>query len=457
MEILLDKWSAAMWGWPMMALFLGTGLLYTLRLGGIQFFRLPMALRSIGRRGEGQGIRPYDALCTSLAATIGTGNIVGVATAMSIGGPGALFWMLVAAFFGMATQYAEGFLAVCYRKTGERWGGPFAYIRKGLGKRFRWLAGLFALTGGATGLFGVGTVTQVNSITAAMDAFFPSCEVLCIQGRGISLTVLLTGLLVTCASGAVLLGGAKRITKVCRLLVPVMSGIYLFFSLLLLLRNSGRIPEALSLVLHSAFSPKAALGACTGISLKTAMRMGIGRGVFTNEAGLGTSAIAAAASNEEEPVRQGLVSMTGTFIDTILICTLTGLCLLVTGAWEQPLPGTQLTGYAWETGLPFPGRFSAFMLLLCLVFFAFATIIGWNFYGESCLRYLCRDDQKVQKPYRMVYLLMIALAPFLTGELAWSMADLMNGLLALPNLTALLLLQNKVVKGSRDWFRRPHT
>ena len=427
----------------MMGLFLGVGMLFMLRLRAVPVRRLGRALGSIFGKGEGNGLSPYATLCTALAATIGTGNIVGVATAVSAGGPGALFWMLLAAVLGMATQYAEGYLAVRYRRQTEEgfFGGPFCYMELGLGKP-RW-GRIFAFLGASAGLLGVGTLTQVNSITTAVDSFFPTRTLF----GDYSAATVISGGVAAVVSAAVLLGGAKRITKVCETLVPLMSGIYLLCALFLLCRYGSQIPSALSLIVRSAFRPRAVLGAGMGIGLKQAMRMGIGRGVFTNEAGLGTSPIAAAASNSRDPVAQGLVTMTGTFIDTVVICTITGLCLVVTGAWKQPLQGVELTDYAWRMGLPWNERLSSFLLLVCLVFFAFATMIGWSFYAEQCLRYLTAG--RGLRMYRLGYLLAIAVGPYLTVGAVWELADIFNALLALPNLTALLLLQNEVVKGSR--------
>ncbi|MBE6984726.1 MAG: sodium:alanine symporter family protein [Ruminococcaceae bacterium] len=444
MEGIIHALGEFVWGWPLLLLFLGVGLWYTVRLRGIQFRYLFTAFRYVFSSGQDSGISPYAALCTALAATIGTGNIVGVATALALGGPGALFWMLFAAFFGMATQYAECFLAAKYR-IAKGFGGPFAYIEKALGKKK--LAKLYAVFGAGAGILGVGTVTQVNSITTAVDSFFPSAQGL----LGQSWTVVITGMIVTILSALVLLGGAKRISKVCETLVPFMSAIYIICCLVLLICTRKAIPSAVSLILRSAFSPKAALGAASGISFKMAVRMGVSRGVFTNEAGLGTSAIAAASTNVTDPVRQGLVSMTGTFIDTIVICTMTGLCLITTGAWCMPLEGVALTDFAWQTGLPWAHRASSFLLMLCLVFFAFATIIGWNFYAESCLRYL---THRYGRLYRFFYLCAIALAPYYTVRLAWEAADVMNALLAVPNLIALLCLQKSVVRDTRRTLHR---
>lgn len=439
MDIILQNIGQIIWGWPMLLLFLGVGLWYTVRLRFLQVRYLPLALRSIFTCDDSSGITPFAALCTALAATIGTGNIVGVATALAVGGPGALLWMLIAAFFGMATQYAECFLAAKYRSK-DGFGGPFSYIEQGLGKKK--LAKIYALIGACAGILGVGTVTQVNSITASVDSFFTSSVAFGHYSRA----TVLSGAIVSIASALVLLGGVRRISNVCQTLVPLMSVIYIGASLTLLVCCADRIPAAVALIVKSAFFPKSALGAVSGISLKMAVRMGVGRGVFTNEAGLGTSAIAA-AQTKNDPFRQGLVSMTGTFIDTIVICTMTGLCLVVTDAWKLPLQGVELTDQAWKTGLPWAESLSSFLLMVCLIFFAFATIIGWNFYAESCLRYL--TGGKFQRLYRIFYLLAITAAPYYSVHAAWEAADILNALLAVPNLAALILLQPIVLRQTK--------
>lgn len=450
---MLERIGAAIWGWPTMLLFVGTGMIFTVRLRGVQITKLGRALRSVVKKEAGaDGISSYAALCTSLAATIGTGNIVGVATALCAGGPGALFWMLVAAVFGMATQYAEGYLAVKYRvrQNGQWLGGPFLYIERGLGEKWRWLAVTFAVTGVGAGILGVGTVTQVNSITAAVENFFDAGKTqlaFMLGAYAYTWPVVISGAVVTVAAGLVLLGGVKRISRVCELLVPLMSAVYVLLSLFVLLRFAGRIPAAVELIVRSALSPRAALGAAAGITLKNALRMGIGRGVFTNEAGLGTTPIAAAAARSSDPVRQGLIAMTGTFIDTIFICTMTGLCLVVTGAWQQAgLVGVQVTDFAWHTALPLSASTSSFCLMACLCFFAFSTIVGWSFYAEQCLRYLTGGRESAVRLYRFFYILAVAIGPYLTVSAAWEMADILNALLAFPNLTALLLLQRDVAR-----------
>jgi len=448
MEELLRRASDAVWGWHMMVLFLGVGVLFTIRLRGIQVRQLGRALKLIRRREQGSGISSYAALCTALAATIGTGNIVGVATALCAGGPGALFWMLIAAFFGMATQYAEGFLAVKFRKKqADGWfGGPFCYIELGLGQKWKWLAKAFACIGAAVGILGVGTVTQINSITSAVDHYFTSGSAFFIGTHSFSYGTVISGGIVTVAAALVLVGGVKRISSVCETLVPFMSAAYLLFSAIVLIVMVERIPYAVRLIIQSAFAPRSFLGAGMGISLKTVLRMGVGRGVFTNEAGIGSSPIAAAAANTKDPVQQGLINMTGTFIDTIVICTVTGLCLIVTDAWRMPLEGVQITDYAWTVGIPLESKVTSFVLMLCLIFFAFATIVGWNFYAERCMQYLVGRNQRALLIYRFAYIIVLGVGPYLTVSAVWDMADILNAVMALPNLLALLLLQNVVVK-----------
>ncbi len=442
---MLKALGELVWGWPLMGLILFVGGLYTVLLRGIQFRKLGTAFRLIGKSDGSNGITPYGALCTALAATIGTGNIVGVATALSIGGPGALFWMLLAAFLGMATQYAEAFLAHKYRKIGPmgRYGGPYLYMEKGL--KCPILAKSYALIGAAAGLLGVGTMTQMNSITNGIESLSRSSTTI----GGYPSCVVISGIAVCLLAAPVLLGGGKRITVVCETLVPLMSLLYLFCAGLILLRHGNQIPSAISLIFRSAFSPEAAFGAAGGVGISTVLRMGIGRGIFTNEAGLGTTSIAAASASSENPHHQGLISMTGTFIDTIVICTITGLTLVVTGAWDRPLEGGALTVFAWKKGLPWSEDLSAYLLTLCLVFFAFATIIGWSFYAESCLLYLTKGRGLFF--YRIAYLGALALGPFFSVSAVWELADILNAMMAVPNLTALLFLQKDIRKEQKNY------
>lgn len=454
------------WGVPLMVLILAGGLLLTIRLGLLQVRKLPLALKWMvkneeeaeGAKGE---ISSFAALCTALSATIGTGNIVGVATAVGAGGPGALFWMIVAAFFGMATKYSEGLLAVKYRvvaEDGHSLGGPFYYIERGMGAKWKWLAKLFAFFGVCVGLFGIGTFSQVNGIASAVNGFFDpnnqhSVKILPFLGE-YSWSVVIASLILAFCVAAVLIGGVKRIASVSQIIVPFMAIIYVVFVIILVICNITEVPAAIVTIVKAAFNPKAVTGGVVG-SMIVAMQKGVARGIFSNEAGLGSAPIAAAAAQTKEPVRQGLVSMTGTFIDTIVICTLTGLSIVLTGAWQvEGLEGVQVTTYAFQNGLPFPAEVSSFILMLCLVFFAFTTILGWDYYSERCLEYLSGGNMKHVKVYRWIYILAVFIGPYMTVSAVWTIADIFNGLMAIPNMIALFVLSGVVVKETRDFFQR---
>ena len=450
------------WGVPLMAIIITGGILLTFRLGFLQLRRLPLALKWMVKNEEGgKGeISSFAALCTALSATIGTGNIVGVATAVGAGGPGALFWMVVTALFGMATKYAEGLLAVKYRvvdKDNHSLGGPFYYIELGMGKKFKWLAKIFAFFGVCVGLFGIGTFSQVNGISSAVQNFFDpnKAHTVSIPGIGTySWTVVIASLILAFCVGAVLIGGIKRIASVSQIIVPFMAIIYFIFAVVLVICNITKIPDAIVIIVKAAFNPQAVAGGVTG-SMLVAMQKGVARGIFSNEAGLGSAPIAAAAAQTHEPVRQGLVSMTGTFIDTIVICTLTGLSIVLTGAWQvDGLEGVQVTTYAFQNGLPLPKELSAFVLMLCLVFFAFTTILGWDYYSERCLEYLSGGRMKYVKVYRWIYILAVFIGPYMTVSAVWTIADIFNGLMALPNMIALFALSGVVVKETRHFFER---
>lgn len=454
------------WGVPLMVLILAGGLLLTVRLRLLQVRKLPLALKWMikneeeaeGARGE---ISSFAALCTALSATIGTGNIVGVATAVGAGGPGALFWMIVAAFFGMATKYSEGLLAVKYRvvaEDGHSLGGPFYYIERGMGAKWKWLAKLFAFFGVCVGLFGIGTFSQVNGIASAVNGFFDpnnqhSVKILPFLGE-YSWSVVIASLILAFCVAAVLIGGIKRIASVSQIIVPFMAIIYVVFVIILVICNITEVPAAIVTIVKAAFNPRAVTGGVVG-SMIVAMQKGVARGIFSNEAGLGSAPIAAAAAQTKEPVRQGLVSMTGTFIDTIVICTLTGLSIVLTGAWQvEGLEGVQVTTYAFQNGLPFPAEVSSFILMLCLVFFAFTTILGWDYYSERCLEYLSGGNMKHVKVYRWIYILAVFIGPYMTVSAVWTIADIFNGLMAIPNMIALFVLSGVVVKETKDFFRR---
>lgn len=450
------------WGIPLMVLILAGGILLTVRLGVMQFRKLPLALKWMVKNeegGEGE-ISSFSALCTALSATIGTGNIVGVATAVGAGGPGALFWMIVAAFFGMATKFAEGLLAVKYRvvaKDGHSLGGPFYYIEQGMGKKWKWLAKIFAFFGVCVGLFGIGTFSQVNGISSAVHGFFDSANAHCVNLPFLgeySWSVVISSLVLAFCVASVLIGGIKRIASVSQVIVPFMAIIYFLFAGILIVTNITAVPSAIVVIVEAAFSPRAITGGVVG-SMFVAMQKGVARGIFSNEAGLGSAPIAAAAAQTKEPVRQGLVSMTGTFIDTIVICTLTGLSIVLTGAWQvKGLEGVGVTTYAFQKGLPFPPEVSAFVLMLCLVFFAFTTILGWDYYSERCLEYLSGGNMKHVKIFRWIYILAVFIGPYMTVSAVWTIADIFNGLMAIPNMIAIFALSGVVAKETRDFFKR---
>lgn len=450
------------WGIPLMVLILAGGILLTVRLGVMQFRKLPLALKWMVKNeegGEGE-ISSFSALCTALSATIGTGNIVGVATAVGAGGPGALFWMIVAAFFGMATKFAEGLLAVKYRvvaKDGHSLGGPFYYIEQGMGKKWKWLAKIFAFFGVCVGLFGIGTFSQVNGISSAVHGFFDSANAHCVNLPFLgeySWSVVISSLVLAFCVASVLIGGIKRIASVSQVIVPFMAIIYFLFAGILIVTNITAVPSAIAVIVEAAFSPRAITGGAVG-SMFVAMQKGVARGIFSNEAGLGSAPIAAAAAQTKEPVRQGLVSMTGTFIDTIVICTLTGLSIVLTGAWQvKGLEGVGVTTYAFQKGLPFPPEVSAFVLMLCLVFFAFTTILGWDYYSERCLEYLSGGNMKHVQIFRWIYILAVFIGPYMTVSAVWTIADIFNGLMAIPNMIAIFALSDVVAKETRDFFKR---
>lgn len=450
------------WGVPLIVLILAGGLLLTARLGLLQVRKLPLALKFMVKNeedGEGE-VTSFGALCTALSATIGTGNIVGVATAIAAGGPGALFWMEVAAFLGMATKYAEGLLAVKYRVIDEEnhaLGGPFYYIEKGMGPKWKWLAKIFAFFGVCVGLMGIGTFSQVNGITSAVVNFFDPNEAWQVVVPGIgtySWTVVIASLILAICVALVLIGGVQRIANVSQVVVPFMAIIYVVLGLVIIFCNITEVPAAIVTIVKGAFNPRAVTGGIVG-SVLVAMQKGIARGIFSNESGLGSAPIAAAAAQTKEPVRQGLVSMTGTFIDTIIVCTMTGLSIVITGAWQvDGLEGVQITNYAFNNGLPLPTAVSSFLLMLCLVFFAFTTILGWDYYSERCLEYLTGGKKKAVKIYRWIYIFAVFIGPYMTVAAVWTIADIFNGLMAIPNMIALFALSGVVAKETKSYFER---
>jgi len=440
-ESILSAIDSFIWGAPLLILLSGTGLYLTLRLGFIQIRYLPRALGYLFKKDKGGkgDVSSFAALCTALAATIGTGNIVGVATAVQAGGPGAIFWMWLVALLGMATKYAECLLAVKYRvrdKNGFMAGGPMYYIERGLG--IKWLAKLFALFGVMVAFFGIGTFPQVNAITYAMQDTF-------------NVPVLVTAIIVTLLVGLIILGGVKRIATASSVIVPFMAILYVTTSLVIILLNIEKVPDAISLIIYSAFEPQAALGGAVGFTVMKAIQSGVARGIFSNESGLGSAPIAAAAAQTREPVRQGLISMTGTFLDTIIVCTMTGIVLVLTGAWNNPeLAGATVTNYAFAQGLG--TSIGATIVTVGLLFFAFTTILGWCYYGERCFVYLV--GIRGVKLYRLAYIVLVGLGSFLHLNLIWIIADIVNGLMAFPNLIALIGLRKVVIEETKDYFQR---
>ncbi|HEL2591722.1 TPA: sodium:alanine symporter family protein [Streptococcus suis] len=430
------------WGPPLLLLLVGTGVYLTLRLGVFQIGKLPTAFRLIFSSDQsGQGdVSSFAALCTALAATVGTGNIVGVATAITTGGPGALFWMWVAAFFGMATKYAEGFLAIKYRTkdaNGQAAGGPMHYITLGMGKKWKPLAVFFAISGVLVALLGIGTFSQVNSITASLETSF-------------GLAPQLVSIVTAISIAFFIFGGIEKISDVSTKVVPFMAILYILASITVLAVHWDQLLPTLALVFKSAFTPAAAMGGFVGATVKEAIQRGIARGVFSNESGLGSAPIAAAAAKSDNPVEQGLISMTGTFIDTLIICSLTGLSILVTGQWTtEGLAGAPLTQAAFATVF---GNTGSIALTISLVLFAFTTILGWSYYGERCIEFLF--GTKSILPYRLLFVAMVALGGFLKLDLIWTIADIVNGLMALPNLIALLALSPVIIKETRQYFAK---
>ena len=437
----LDAIDSFMWGPPLITLLVGTGIFLTLRLKLLQVVRLPKALGLIFKaKNHGEGdVSSFKALCVALAATVGTGNIVGVATAVKVGGPGAIFWMWMAAFFGMATKYAEGLLAVKYRTTdekGEIAGGPMFYIRNGMGEKYKPLATFFAIATVLVAWLGIGTFPQVNAIVDSVELSF-------------GVPKLATDVVLTVLIGAITIGGLQSIAKVAGKVIPFMAVMYIIISLGLILMNIDAVPAAVGLILESAFTGSAAAGGFAGSTIMMAMQNGIARGVFSNESGLGSAPIAAAAAKTKEPAEQGLISMTGTFIDTIIICSMTGLALVLTGVWQGDTAGAAMTSAAFASAY---GTAGTWLLTIALALFAFTTILGWNYYGERAVIYLM--GTKGVLPYRLIFIALIASGAFLKLEAIWILADIVNGLMAIPNLIALIALSGVVVAETEAYLSK---
>ena len=442
LETILTTLSDVVWGPPLLALLVGTGIFLTLRLRGVQFTTLVPSLRlALVVRDETGGtgdVSHYQALMTALAATVGTGNIAGVATALAAGGPGALFWMWMTGLVGMATKFAEAVLAVKYRITDDRHamaGGPMYYIERGLG--WRWLGIVFAgLT--TVAAFGIGNLVQANSVADALRATF-----------GVPLVV--SGAMVALATALVVLGGIQLIAKTASVIVPTMIVFYLVGGLIVLALNWRTLPDIAFHIFRDAFSQTAAVGGFTGATVTQGIRFGIARGVFSNESGLGSGAIAAAAARAHHPVAQGLVSMTQTFIDTIVVCSITGFTIIATGAWQSGDTGAALTTRAFSTGLP--GTWGGSIVALALALFAFSTILGWSYYGEKALEYLVGSTRFTRR-YRIVWVAATFVGAVTSLEVVWAVADVFNGAMALPNLIALVLLSGVVVRETKDYLGR---
>ena len=436
---LISQINSLVWGPAMLVLILGTGLFLMVGLRLMPIRRLGYGFRMLwqGRKGEGEGdISPFNALMTSLSATIGTGNIAGVATAIFLGGPGALFWMWCTALVGMATKYAEAVLAVQFRETDEKGnhiGGPMFYIRNGLKSHWAWLGTTFAIFGALAG-FGIGNTVQANSVADALNA-------------KIGIPHLVTGLCMAGLAALVLIGGIRRIAEVAGKLVPFMAITYVLAGLVVLALNADQIPTAIELILKHAFTPIAATGGFAGAAVWAAIRFGVARGIFSNEAGLGSAPIAHAAATTTSPVRQGSIAMLGTFIDTIIICTITGLVIVVSGAWTGGENGASLTAAAFESSLPGVG---GYIVTFGISLFAFTTLLGWSFYGEKCVEYLF--GVRSITPFRTLWIIAIPIGATAQLNFIWLLADTLNALMALPNLVALILLSPLVFKLTRDYF-----
>ncbi|MBR9727574.1 alanine/glycine:cation symporter family protein [Shewanella intestini] len=432
--------NGIVWGVPMLVMILGVGLFLSIGLKLMPIVRLGTGFRLLwqGRESNEKGdVSPFNALMTSLSATIGTGNIAGVATAIVLGGPGALFWMWCTALVGMATKFAEAVLAVKFREkdaNGNHVGGPMYYIKNGLSSKWAWLGTAFAFFGAFAG-FGIGNTVQTNSVADAMNSTF-------------GVPVWVTGVVLMVLVGAVLMGGIKRIAVVAGKLVPLMALFYISAGLFVLVVFADQIPAAFALIIESAFNPVAAQGGFAGAAVWAAIRFGVARGIFSNEAGLGSAPIAHAAAKTTEPVKQGLVAMLGTFIDTIIVCSITGLAIVVSGVWTSGVNGAALTSMAFAQAMPI----GQYIVAIALSVFAFTTILGWSFYSEKCVQYLF--GEKAIKPFRLLWTIVVPLGAVSSLEFIWLLADTLNAMMAIPNLIALVLLSPVVFKLTREYFAK---
>lgn len=439
---IFDTLNAIVWGWPMLIMLVGAGVFLSFRLRFLTIFKLGKSFKLLwaGRStdaAEGH-ISPFQALMTAMSGTVGTGNIAGVATAVFLGGPGALFWMWITALLGMATSYSEAVLAIkfrekqadnCYR------GGPMYYIKNGMGKKWNWLGTAFAIFA-AIACIGTGDSIQANSIANVIEANF-------------NVPPLLTGLVVMVCVGLVVIGGIERIGQIAGTLVPFMTMTYITCGVVIMYIYSSDLADAVALVVTSAFSPTAATGGFAGSTMMLAIRFGVARGVFSNEAGLGSAPIAHSSAKTKEPVEQGLIAMLGTFLDTVVVCSITGLSIILTGVWDSGISGAALTANAFAVALPGVGNY---IISIGLALFAFTTIIGWSYYGERCIEFVF--GKKAVWIYRIIYVLVIPLGATMDLGLIWLISDTMNALMAIPNLIALFILSPVVVKLTKDYFNK---
>lgn len=438
------------WYVPILILIFLTGVILSIKLKGIQFRRLGKGFKlmlSSSNTDFGE-VSTFQALCISLSATLGTGNIIGVSTALSLGGAGSLFWMFMFAVIGLSTKYAEGYLAIKYRrmnKDGEVIGGPFAYIEYGMGKKFIPLAKIFAFLAALCAVMGMGTMTQSNAMVDGFNILFKPKHYITIFNYDVSILAIVSGLIITVLCGIVLFGGLKRISVVCEKIVPFMAILYLCCCLLIIIFNMKEVPNAFVTIFKMAFSSKSVIGGITGYSVLRAITNGAQKGIFANEAGLGSTPIALATSKINSPTDEGLISMAAMVI-TMVICLITGLVVIVTNSWVQPLDGLYITDYAFKEGLMFNETFSSILLIVCLSIFAFSSIIGWCVYGEKSVSYLTNNNKVIRKIYILIYVLSVFFGAILKVDLIWNLADIFNGLMAIPNLIALIVLSSVVQK-----------
>lgn len=443
------KFITNYWYIPILILIFLTGIILTIKLRGIQFRRLGRGFKlMLCSSNEGSGeVSTFQALCISLSATLGTGNIIGVSTALAIGGAGSLFWMFIFAVFGLATKYAEGYLAIKYRKIiddKEVIGGPFAYIEYGMGKKYISLAKIFAFLAALCAVMGMGTMTQSNAMVDGLNIIFKPHNFVNIFNYEVSILSIVAGIIITVISGIILFGGLKRISIVCEKIVPFMAILYICCSFLIIISNIKEVPKAFSTIFEMAFTSRSVIAGISGYSVLRAVTNGAQKGIFANEAGLGSTPIALATSKTNSAIDEGLISMAGMVI-TMIICLITGLVVIVTNAWVAPFEGLYITDYAFREGLVFNETFSSILLIVCLCIFAFSSMIGWCVYGEKSVSYLTNNNKVIRKIYVLIYTLSIFFGAILKVDLIWNLADIFNGLMAIPNLIALIAL-SKIIK-----------